>query len=61
MRKIGQVNREDYLPFMLDIHYAGRSPSVSYAYGLFIDDKLEGIVSYGTPPSSTLRRGVAGD
>ena len=60
MRSIMQVSREDYLPFMLDIHYAGRSPSVSYAYGLSIADKLEGIVSYGTPPSSTLRRGVAG-
>ena len=61
IREIELVTREEYLPFMLDIHYAGRSPSVSYAYGLYINNNLEGIVSYGTPPSSTLRRGVAGD
>ncbi len=61
IREIKQVTRKEYLPFMLDIHYAGRSPSVSYAYGLYINNNLEGIVSYGTPPSSTLRRGVAGD
>ena len=61
IREIKQVTRKEYLPFMLDIHYAGRSPSVSYAYGLYINNNLEGIDSYGTPPSSTLRRGVAGD
>ena len=46
---------------MLDIHYAKRSPSVSYAYGLYKHRVLEGIVAYGTPPSSTLRRGICGD
>ena len=61
IREIKLVTRKDYLPFMLDIHYAKRIPSVSYSYGLFKDNKLEGIVSYGTPPSSALRRGVAGD
>ena len=61
IREIKLVTRKDYLPFMLDIHYAKRIPSVSYAYGLYINNNLEGIVSYGTPPSSTLRRGVAGD
>ena len=60
-RKIKQITRKEYLPFMLNIHYAKRSPSVSYAYGLFLGNKLEGIVSFGTPPSSTLRSGIAGD
>jgi len=61
IREIKLVARKDYLPFMLDIHYAKRIPSVSYSYGLFKNKKLEGVVSYGTPPSSTLRRGIAGD
>jgi hypothetical protein len=55
------VTREQYLPFLLDVHYAGRSPSVSFAYGLFVGEALEGVVTYGTPSSATLRRGVAGD
>lgn len=53
-------NKECY-PFLLDIHYAKRIPSISYSFGLFEDDTLVGVVCYGTPPSSTLRRGIAGD
>lgn len=55
------VTRQDYLPFLIDVHYAGRCPSVSFAFGLFVDDRLEGVVTYGTPSSAPLRRGIAGD
>lgn len=55
------VTRQDCLPFLLDIHYARRVPSVSWAFGLYIDDHLEGIVTYGTPSSAPLRRGICGD
>lgn len=43
------------------IHYAKRVPSISYAYGLFFNERLVGAVTYGTPASSTLCRGVCGD
>lgn len=56
-----QINREDCEPFILGIHYAKRWPSISYAFGLFDGSELIGVVTYGTPPSSTLRRGIAGD
>jgi hypothetical protein len=42
-------------------HYAKRIPSITYAYGLFLDERLVGAVTYGTPASSTLCRGVCGD
>ena len=58
--EVREVTRLDYLPFLLDIHYAKRSTSITYAYGLFIGDILEGVVTYGTPASSSLRVGVAG-
>jgi len=48
-------------PFLLGIHYAKRLPSISFAMGLFLDDVLEGVVTYGTPASAPLRRGVCGD
>ncbi len=60
-RAIREVVRGDYLPFLLNIHYAKRVTSVSYAYGLYKHGVLEGVVTYGTPPSSTLRRGICGD
>ena len=58
---VKSVTRQDYLPFLLDIHYAKRVPSVSWAFGLFIEGELEGVVTYGTPSSAPLRRGVCGD
>lgn len=58
---VAKIDRETCVPFFLEIHYAHRIPSVSYAYGLFLNGQLEGVVSYGTPASSTLCRGVCGD
>ena len=54
------VSRQDCADFILNIHYAKRWPSISHAFGLFEGDNLCGVVTYGTPPSSTLRSGVAG-
>lgn len=59
---VSKITTEQTKPFILGIHYAKRMPSISYAFGLFDDSKqLTGIVTYGTPPSSTLRRGVCGE
>ena len=55
------ISRGQCAPFILEIHYAKRWPSISYAFGLFDRDELIGIVTYGTPPSAPLRRGIAGD
>lgn len=41
-------------------HYLHRKAPCSFAFGLFLDDELKGIVCYGTPSSSTLRKGLAG-
>jgi hypothetical protein len=54
------VSRQDCADFILNIHYAKRWPSISYAFGLFDNEFLCGVVTYGTPPSTTLRVGVAG-
>jgi hypothetical protein len=45
---------------LLNVHYAKRIPSISYAYGLFRDGRMVGVVTYGTPSSSPLRNGIAG-
>lgn len=59
--KVRKISRIDCEPFIIGIHYAHRWPSVSFAYGLFFDNKLIGVCTYGTPPSSPLKRGIAGD
>ena len=48
-------------PWILLKHYAKRVPSISYAFGLYDESLLVGVVTYGTPASSTLRSGLAGN
>jgi hypothetical protein len=55
--KIDSLMIKDWL---LRIHYAKRIPSISYAFGLYIDKELCGIVTYGTPSSAPLKSGIAG-
>jgi hypothetical protein len=64
------INYQDCLPFILDIHYARRVPSISWAFGLFKKGDnphdlfrigpLVGIVSFGTPSSPSLCEGICG-
>lgn len=56
-----QIDRKDCEEFVLNIHYAKRWPSISYAFGLFKNEELVGVVTYGTPCSAPLRRGIAGN
>jgi hypothetical protein len=58
--EVRPVSRQECAEFILHIHYAKRWPSISYAFGLYENDTICGVVTYGTPPSSTLRNGIAG-
>jgi hypothetical protein len=58
---VREITREDCRPFIIDIHYAKRYPSVSFAYGLFRNKELVGVITYGKPFSPTLREGIAGE
>jgi hypothetical protein len=58
--EVRSVTRAECADFILNIHYARRWPSVTWAFGLFEGVDLLGVVTYGTPFSSTLRDGVAG-
>jgi len=59
--EVKKINRNECEDYILNIHYAKRWPSISYSFGLVSDNKIIGIITYGTPPSATLRRGIAGD
>ena len=58
--EVKKINYNDTKPFILNIHYAKRMPSISYAYGLFLNNDLVGIVSYGSPASPSLCKGIEG-
>lgn len=60
MYEVKRIMRNDCAQLVLEVHYAKRWPSITYAFGLFRDGELVGCVTYGTPPSAPLRAGVAG-
>jgi hypothetical protein len=46
--------------WLLKKHYAKRLCSISYSFGLFENDILIGICTFGMPPSSTLAESICG-
>jgi hypothetical protein len=58
---VKQITYNDTKPFILGIHYAKRMPSISFAFGLFDDEKLIGMVSFGSPASAPLCKGICGE
>ena len=59
--KVLQISYQQTKPFILDIHYAKRMPSITYAFGLYFKNELVGVVCYGSPPSQSLCKGIAGE
>ena len=47
-------------PFLMNVHYARRMPSIQYAFGLFEDGEMIGVCTYGQPASPSLCVGVGG-
>jgi hypothetical protein len=54
------IPAKDAEPFILGRHYAKRMCPISYAFGAYRGEDLIGVVTYGTPLSSTLRDGICG-
>lgn len=55
-----RVSPAEAAHWICEIHYAKRLPNVMFAFGLFLKNEPVGYVTYGSPSSAPLRRGVAG-
>ncbi|MFK5284448.1 hypothetical protein ACI3PL_33190, partial [Lacticaseibacillus paracasei] len=55
------IKPSEAMPFLLLRHYARRACPISYAFGAYLDGVLIGVVTYGTPASSSLRAGICGN
>jgi len=53
--EVKPITNFDCKDWLLNKHYAKRIPPIEYPFGLFISGILSGVVTYGTPVSSTLR------
>ena len=58
--KVLPINSFEVEPWLLEKHYAKRMCPISYAFGLYKDSQLVGVVTYGVPSSSNLRSGICG-
>lgn len=58
---IRKISYDEVKPFLLNIHYARRIPCITDAFGLFLNNKLIGVCTYGIPASPPLCKGVCGE
>ena len=58
---VKKIEYADTKHMILNVHYAKRMPSISYAYGMFDGEEMVGIVTYGSPASPWLCKGVCGE
>lgn len=59
--EVKQIPSKQSYDLILNKHYAHRIPSISYAYGLFEEEELIGVCTFGTPASPPLLKGVCGE
>jgi len=58
--EVKPIKYNDTKEWLLNKHYSRSIPSISYAFGLFDEGTLIGIVTFGSPPSSTLCESICG-
>lgn len=58
--KVLPINSFEVEPWLLEKHYAKRMCPISYAFGLYDDEQLIGVVTYGMPASPNLCMGICG-
>ena len=58
--EIRKITHHDTIDFIMKKHYAQRMPSISVAFGLFIQWNLEGVLTIWKPASNSLCEWVCG-
>lgn len=56
-----EISGKEAWEFLKPRHYAGRKPSISIAYGWYINQKLVAVITFGKPASPYLCRGLCGE
>ncbi len=58
---VRSIPREIAIEWLLHKHYAKRIPSITHSFGYFEQSVLQGVVTYGIPPSPSLCIGLCGE
>lgn len=54
------IKNEETAPWLLKKHYAKRMPQIMFAFGLYENESLIGVITYGIPASPSLCMGICG-
>ena len=58
--EIRKITNEEGLHIILENHYLHRARPASYAFGLFENNELIGVILYSVPASPTVSAGICG-
>lgn len=59
--KVREIKPVETHPFLLEIHYAKRLPMICFSYGLFANDELVGVITYGRTSSPGTAKALVGE
>ena len=59
--KVLSIASKDTYKWLLEKHYAKRIPNITNSFGLFNNNILIGVVTYGIPASPSLCKGICGE
>lgn len=59
--RIKPISYKEAMEIVVKEHYLHRKAPCSFAFGLFDENAVIGVICYGTPSSAPLRRGICGD
>lgn len=57
---MSEISYSEAISFLMPRHYSGRKPQIKYAFGLYEENKLVAVCTYGVPASRPLCVGVMG-
>ena len=55
-----EICKREAVAFLIDKHYSGRKPNISYSFGWFQDENLVAVCTFGKPASPQLCYGICG-
>ena len=58
--EFSKISYKEAKGFLLPLHYSGRTPSISYAFGIHVNGVLSAVCTFGKPASNPLCVGVCG-
>jgi hypothetical protein len=58
--KVLPIKNDETYPWLLQKHYAKRIPQIMFAFGLYEENQLVGVITYGIPASPALCMGICG-